>query len=193
MPLDLEKFKKNTPQQARAAGNVDTTSQKKVGVKGENWFLVVRADPKRADEAVRYYETILADAHTHAHIKGNLENLLLENPGLRFFYHNLLNDAMMIERVFTDIREIRFKQAYEELMVKNPSAKTTELSKMAAIADLVTDADDKIRLFEYYKKRFNVLVEYFDDRKYSLHHIVTVRENNLQEVFIDSTKETDVR
>lgn len=192
MPLDIEAIRKK--QFSQPVSNVSTSSPRKNNIRGELWFERIRENFDLKNDVILFYKNIIKDAIVYIELRGNIEELLLETPGLAYWYNQIMVDAQMIEKLFDDRKQSLIKKKYHEYAA-NPefsNMKTTELQKLAASDDEVLETEEYSRIFEFYKKQLDNICTFFDNRKYTLNHIVEVRKHNLQEVWVDSTKETHI-
>jgi len=196
MVISVSKIRENARTGANAPIQATTSPAPppKAEIRGEGWFEAVKNDMKIAPQAIEYYKTVLQDSKKHISLIGALETLLLETPGLAHWYRQITIDAQMLERLFIDRKESLTKKKYHEYAAdpKFEGMKTTELQKLAASDEQVLVLEEWTRLFEYYKKSLDNVCQFFEDRKYTLNNIKDIRVNKLEEVWIDSSKETHI-
>lgn len=163
-----------------------------------HWYDTIRNDPSEENisAAAKFYADAVDDGKQHIVPVGNLETLLQQLPGITFFYQGILVDVQQIRR-WLEERQVRLEAKMhnyfmydDEAKSKYGTLKTTEAAKMAKACDEVVDLGNAIRLMAYHEHNMEALMDAFENIKYVLNHVVTIRKENLQEVWIDPTKET---
>jgi len=163
------------------------------------WYDVLRSDQKLStiEKAAAYYDEAVQDGQTYVVAVGNLETLLVQYPGIMFFYQGILVDAQQSRRWLEErlTRLEAMKHNYymydDEAKSKYGNLKTTEASKLAKADSEVLDLADGIRLLAFHEHNLDRLLSAFENIKYVLNHVVTIRKENLQEVWVDPTSETN--
>jgi len=189
-----EKLRQKKPASGQVSQPVQRSSEP---LKAIFWFDTVRADRSRINEAFDYYRTAAADARQHLEMHGNLETLVAETPGLAFFFRNIHTDAQQIRRWLEEQLEIKTAQKYKwfatspEAKDKYGDLKVTEVKNFVKAEDDIIELAEQIRLISYYDHMMDNVCEGFTNRSIMLNHVVNIRVEKLQEVFIDPRKETE--
>lgn len=162
------------------------------------WYDKIRANPtvETVKDACRYYVDAVDDGKYYVVPVGNLETLLQQHPGITFFYQSILVDVQQSRR-WLEERLDRLEAARhnyymfdEEAKAEHGVLKTTEAAKMAKADPKVLEMVDMVRLLAFHEHQLEALMGAFDNIKYTLNHIVTIRKEKLEEVWVDPTKET---
>lgn len=163
----------------------------------KRWYDTVRADRDRINEAAEYFRAAVEDARQHIIAIGHLETLVAETPGLAFYYKTMHTDAEQIRRWLEERYEIELAQKHKWFMT-DPEAKatygdlkTTEAGKFAKADEELATLSDQIRLMAYYDHLLDDVSLGFQNRAIMLSHLVNIRKEGLQEVWIDPTRETN--
>lgn len=164
----------------------------------ERWFDRIRMKPNihMVQEACEYYASAVEDGKNYVVPVGNLEQLVEQYPGITFFYRSIMVDAQQSRRWLDDhiirVENDRYKYYMfdEDAKAKYGNLKTTEAGKMAKSDPVVAEIGDAIRLLAYQEHQLEALMEAFDNIKYVLNHVVNIRKEKLEEVWIDPTRET---
>lgn len=164
----------------------------------QRWYDKIVETPTMevVKQAALYYDEAIKDGQTYVVPVGNLETLLQQYPGITYFYHGILVDCQQARRWLEgklDRLEAAKHNYYmydEEAQAKFGVLKTTEASKMAKADTEVLDMSDAVRLLAFHEHNLDRLMQAFDNIKYVLNHIVTIRKEKLEEVWVDPTRET---
>jgi hypothetical protein len=162
------------------------------------WFDKIRSNPsiELITEAGVYYDAAVKDGAYYVVPVGNLQTLQEQLPGITFFYQGILVDVQQSRRWVEERLERMEAQKHnyymygEEAKAKYGVLKTTESSKLAKADPEVTALSDAVRLLAFHEHNVERLIAALADLKYVLNNIVTIRENKLEEVWVDATKET---
>lgn len=168
------------------------------GFKTIRWFDRVTANPtpEILKEAGVYYQQAVEDGRRYAVPLGNLQKLFEQHSGIVYYYNAILVDCQQVRRWLEMRAEIieaeryRFYMYDEEAHMKYGAVKTTEAAKLAKSDPMVQDYAEMVRYAAYYENHLNVLVEALDNVKYTLNNIRDIRQNGLEEVWVDPTHET---
>lgn len=162
------------------------------------WYEKIRATPdvETVKEACRYYADAVEDGKYYVVPVGNLETLLQQYPGITFFYQAILVDVQQARRWMEerlDRLEASRHNYYmydDEAKAEHGVLKTTEAAKMAKADPTILDMADMVRLLAFHEHQLEALMGAFENIKYMLNHIVTIRKEKLEEVWVDPTNET---
>ncbi len=162
------------------------------------WFEQIRANPTSdlIGKACAYYDAAITDGTHYVVPVGVLEDLLLQQPGLAFFYRGVLVDAQQSRRWMEarlDRLEAERHNYYmfsSESKDEYGSLKTTDAAKLAKGDPAVLEMSDNVRLLAFHEHNLERLMEAFENIKYVLNHVVTLRKEGLDPVWVDPTKET---
>lgn len=197
---DINEFRKKISDKQKKKSGAVKVHAKAAGGSSEFkvvlWYNAVRKDRTLVSEAAEYYKQAVEDARPYITAIGHLETLLAETPGLGHFYKNIHTDAQQIRRWLEERLEIESAQKYKWFMI-SPEAKaeygelkTTEASKFVKADPTLADLSDDIRMMAYYDHLLDDIAHGFQNRSIMLNHIVNVRVNGLEEIWVDPTKET---
>lgn len=158
----------------------------------------IRANPTKTviEEAAEYYDTAVKDGTYYVVPVGNLEELQLQQPGLNFFYRGIYVDAQQSRRWLEERLERLESQKHnyymysEDARAEHGVLKTTEAGKLAKADPEVMEMSDMVRLMAFHEHNLERLMEAFENIKYVLNNVVTVRKEKLEEVWVDPTQET---
>lgn len=165
----------------------------------KRWFHKIRSssvDGKVIEAATDYYKESLNFGRNHVVPRGNLEDLILELPGVMFYYQAILVDCQQSRRWLEDhlerleAKKYNFYMYDEEIKSKYGALKTTDASRFAKSDPEVAGIADYVRLLAYYEHHLSNLLATFENLKFTLNNIVTIRKEKLSEVWVDPTKES---
>lgn len=164
----------------------------------KRWYDTIRATPTTEviRSACNYYQEAFDDGKQFVVPVGNLETLSVQLPGISFYYRAILIDVQQArrwleERVERLESELHNHYMYDdEPKAKYGALKTTEASKLAKADVRVVEMMDNVRLLAYHEHLLETLMSAFDNIKYVLNNIVIIRQEKLEEVWVDPTKET---
>lgn len=164
----------------------------------KHFYELIRSNPsiENIKAAGEFYKEALVDGQKFIVPVGNLETLLQQLPGLTYFYRGILVDVQQIRRWLEErmnrleAEKHNFYMYDDDVKSTYGVLKTTEAAKMAKADPTVVELGDSIRLMAYHEHRLEGLMSAFDDIKYVLNNIVTIRKENLEEVWVDPTRET---
>lgn len=164
----------------------------------KRWYDTIRINPTMANVTLAgaYYAQAVDDGKFYVVPVGNLETLLEQHPGIMFYYQSILVDAQQSRRWVEerlDRLEAQKHNYYmydEDAKTRYGVLKTTESSKLAKADPEVMEMSDCVRVLAYHEHNLEALIAAFENIKYVLNHVVTIRKEKLQEVWVDPTKET---
>jgi len=170
--------------------------KKPIKFKSVRWFNTVRDDIANFEKAVEYFHEAVEDGTPYLAAVGNLQTLLAELPGLVGFYRPILVDAQQIRRwLETSLEQekaIKYKWFMSDPEAKKEygALKTTEATNfMKAEEDLHVIAD-MVREIANCEHHLEVIAEGLNQKGMTLSKIVDLRVAGMEEVWIDSTRET---
>lgn len=169
----------------------------------KRWFHKIRSalDTDKADrvvlEAGKYYEEAILDGQRYIAPKGNLETLMLQLGGITYFYQGILVDCQQSRKWAEERGERKESEMYIHYMYSDEvksklgaAPKTTEASKMAKADDRVKSLEDAARYLSYFENQLITLMDALQNLKYTLNNVVTIRKENLTEVWVDPAQGT---
>jgi hypothetical protein len=168
------------------------------GFEVTRWFDKIRAAPTAAviTQAGAYYDEAVRDGAQYVVPVGNLQTLLEQHPGVCFFYQAVMVDVQQSRRWVEEKLE-RLEAAKGNYYMYDDAAKAqygvlkvTEAGKLAKADPEVTELAEAVRLLAFHEHNMERLMAALDNIKYVLNHIVTIRKEKLEEVWVDATKET---
>ncbi len=169
---------------------------KKPKFKSKRWFDTVRDDTDKFEEAVKYFHEAVEDGIPHLSSVGNLQTLLAELPGLVGFYRPILVDAQQLRRWLETSLEQEKAKEYKRLM-SDPEAKkeygalkTTEATNFMKANEELHVIADMVRELANCEHQLEVVSEGLNQKGMALSKIVDLRVAGMEEVWIDSTQET---
>ena len=148
--------------------------------------------PSVWDEALAYYEEAIKSAEPHMTLRGNLETLAVETPGLAYFYRGIRTDAQQIRRWLEKQLEMakaeKFKWFHSDpdAIKKHGQLKVTEISKYVDADEDIENLVDLVRVMAEVEHRLEDLMEGFEERRLTLARIIDIRKEGLKEVWIDA-------
>ena len=176
------------------------------GVRAERWFDNVRdaADDLDNDSdtlaeavlgAAEYYLEAAEEANVT--VVGKLETMLAENTGLQFFFKGIHTDALQVRKYLETVLEGYEAKKYVWLTT-DPEAKAeygkltaTDTRNIIRANGTVELLEDMIRLIADRQHMLEDAQEGFKTRGIMLSKIVDLRVAQLEEVWIDGTRETE--
>jgi len=186
---------------ATASKKVTTTTgkgevKKPVKFKSVRWFDAVRDDIDKFEKAVAYFHEAVADGTPYLTANGKLETLLAELPGLAGFYRPILVDAQQIRRWLETTLDQEKAVKYKWFMF-NPEAKkeygalkTTEATNFVKAEEDLHVIADMVREMANCEHLLEVIAQGLEQKGIVLSKIVDLRVAGMEEVWIDSTRET---
>lgn len=180
------------------AQHIEPSFAEKPSFQAVRWFDTVRGNPTKdvVRQAADYFTEAVEDGKFYIVPVGNLETLLQQHPGIQFFYQTILVDAQQIRRWLEERLDRLESERYNHYMYSEEAKreygvlKTTDASKLAKSDPLVADMGDCIRLMAYHEHNLEALIGAFENIKYTLNHIVSIRKEKLEEVWVDPRVET---
>lgn len=155
------------------------------------FFDAVREDLEVISEALDYYDKVIQDGAQYIDYKGKLEKLVVETPGLAYFYGGVRTDAQQIRRwleKFTEAEKAKkFKWFHSDPEAKKKfgDLKVTEISKYVDADEDIEALVDLTRVMAEAEHRLDDLIEAFEWRRLSLSRVIDIRKDNLHEVWVD--------
>lgn len=157
------------------------------------FFDAVREDVEVIVEALDYYKQVVEDGSKHITVRGNLEALTVETPGLAYFYRGVRTDAQQIRRWLEvqlenkKAEKGKYFHSDKEAIKQFGTLKPTEITKYVDSEEEVEDLKDLVRLTAEAEHRLEDLMEGFEERRLTLARVIDIRKENLKEVWIDGT------
>ncbi len=156
------------------------------------FFNAVREDPAVIKDALEYYDDAVEDGSKHIELRGNLETLMVETPGLAYFYRGIRTDAQQLRRWMEKILDNDKADKYKWFHSDPDSIKQFGKFKTATEINKYVDADEKIqdlvivvRELAEAEHRLEDLMEGFEERRITLSRLIEIRKEGLKEVWID--------
>lgn len=175
-------------------------------MKGEQFFNKVRdsledySDLEPMAEAVveasEYYEKVSADfLENHVSLNGELNRLILETPGLQYFYGAIHIDAQQVRRWLEQVDENLSSKSYtwylsDEGRAEYGKISTTDINNYVKADDNVQLVRDMIRLVSYSQHQLEEIVGAIQQRGYALSKIADMRMKGMDEVWVEPPKKT---
>jgi len=166
-------------------------------IKVIHWYDTIVADQSKVSEAIIYWRTVIEDASQHIHAIGHLQTLVAETPGLQFFYNGIHVDAQQSRRWFEEYVE-RVKAEKYKWFLTSPEAqreygtlKVTDVNNFVKADKDYARAVDKLRSLANIEHALETVRDGFISRSIMLNRLVDIRSANLQDVWIDPTRETN--
>lgn len=142
-------------------------------------------DPDKVAEALDYYLSELDEGLAHTAVKGNLERLNQQQPGLIAFYDAMHTDLDALLGLAERNERIVRARVLREL-VENPPSKlklnTTEFKTMMEGDQRVIDATGLSGEIRYVYKQYSSIMSGLTQRGFTLSNIGKIREAGLEEV-----------
>ncbi len=186
----------------RIKQGLKTVAEKKSSPKDENqpkrlpfrrFFNDVRADPEVVKEALTYYDDAVEDGMKHIlHLRGNLDDLLLETPGLAYYYRGIRTDAQQLRRWAEKVLENKKASLYKWFHGDPDAIKKYGKFKTATEINKFVDAEEDVQYLVILVRdlaeddhRLEDLMEGFEERRLTLSRLIEIRKEGLKEVWID--------
>lgn len=164
---------------------------------GKFYYPQVVGDIEKVFDAIEYYKHVHKHGEQHTKLKGVIERLMMEQPGLLRIYEDAHTDASMVSKWLEE--QIKHKKAKKRIwFLKDPQAKIEfgELKKTEA--DAFVQADDEIQyhvtlqmLVELWAKSLEKLVGRLNRRGMYLTMVSKLRIAGEREAYIDASHETN--
>lgn len=141
-----------------------------------------------------HLDKTLMDAKKYTVLKGPLQTLLEQNPGLVYLYKTILTDVQqsrrMIEKKVETLISVKYKYYMysEEAAAQYGTIKTTDANKLAAADYEVIKLQERVRNMAYYEHHLENLVSVLVDMKYVIHDIITLKKEGISDVWIDPSE-----
>ena len=180
-------------------------------LRAQRWFDAVRdscddlEDSKERDTliqtvlaAAEYYEAAYEDAKQHLMLVGRLETLLTEITGVAFFYNGIHTDALQVRQWLDMIGDQYEAKKYvwfqttddgKAMLGVKPTA--TDLRNHIKADEVVCLLQDCSRLIADRLHMMEDVLNGLVSKGFNLQHILNTRIHKLEEVWVDSTKETN--
>ena len=164
----------------------------------KRWYDEIRDSPTidTVKKAAAYYDEAVQDGTYYVVPTGNLQKLTEQYPGITFYYQGILVDVQQSRR-WLEGRVEKLEAARhnyymydEEIKAQYGTLKTTDAAKMAKADPMVLEMYDCARLLAFHEHNLDRLMVAFDNIKYVLNNIVTIRKEKLEEVWVDPTTES---
>lgn len=160
------------------------------------WFDAIRADYERVYEAASYWQQAVEDGTQYVVPRGNLEELTLQQPGLKFFYGGIHIDVQQARRWWEERLERMEAEKHNYYMFDpegkqvHGAVKTTEAAKLAKADPEIRKISDIVRLLAYHEHNVERLIKALESIDYVLNNVKELRINKQEEVWVDPTRET---
>lgn len=188
--MPLKKTQTETPKINKESSPKDGKTPKRLPFR--RFFSAVRDDVEVIVDALKYYEEVVEDGGKHIlNLKGNLEALQVETPGLAYFYRGVRTDAQQIRRWLEvqlenkKAEKGKYFHSDKEAIKQYGTLKPTEITKYVDSDDEVMDLKDLVRLAAEAEHRLEDLMEGFEERRLTLSRVIDIRKEGLKEVWID--------
>lgn len=177
-------------------------------LKAQRWFDAVRdaADTLEVDStddlveavlgAAEYYLDVSKDKDADLTVVGRLEVMLAENTGLQFFYKGIHTDALQVRKYLEmllegyEARRYKWFTTDEDAKAEYGKLTATDVRNYVKADAVVELLNDMIRLIADRQHMLEDIQEGFKTRGIMLSKIVDLRVAQLEEVWIDGTRET---
>jgi len=167
----------------------------------DRWYDKIRNNPtkKTVEEAAAYYDAAVQDGTYYVVPTGNLQTLTEQYPGITFYYQGIFVDVQQARRWLEGRIEKLEAERYNYYMYDDAvkemygTLKTTDATKMAKSDPSVVEMYDCVRLLAFHEHNIDRLMVAFDNIKYVLNNIVTIRKEKLEEVWVDPTSESSTK
>ena len=164
----------------------------------QRWYDAIRDDPsaETVKKAAAYYDEAVQDGAYYVVPTGNLQTLTEQYPGITFYYQGILVDVQQARRWMEGRVERLEAERHNYYMYDDAvkaeygTLKTTDAAKMAKSDPRVVEMYDCARLLAFHEHNLDRLMVAFDNIKYVLNNIVTIRKEKLEEVWVDPTTES---
>ncbi len=164
---------------------------------GKFFYPLVVEDIDKVIDAIEYYKHVNAHGQQHTQMKGLLERLMQDQPGLMRIYEDASTDADMVHKWLEEkIKQMKAKKRIWFLTDKEAKSQYGELKKTEV--DNFVQADDEIQyhielmfMVELWKHTLDKLVGRLKQRGIYLSMISKLRISGQREVYIDASNETN--
>lgn len=159
------------------------------------WFDTVRGDIEKIDDAIKYFKEVVTTAEPHITAIGKLETLVAETPGLVYFYKGFLTDSGQIRKwlevVYENEQAEKYKwfQTSSAAKAKYGELKVTDIKKFVDADEDLAEISTLIRIMANVEHQFDDICLGLQSRSIMLSHLVAIRKEGLEEVWIDPNKD----
>lgn len=171
-------------------------SEEIVEIVGKFYYPQVVEDIDKVIEAIDYYRHVQTHGHRHMKLKGVIERLLMEQPGLMKVYKDAQIDCAMVHKWLEEqIKHMKAKKRIyflTDIEAKSifGDLKKTEIDSLVAADDTIFHYVELQLMVELWCNSLDNLVNRLRERSISLTMISKLRIAGEREAYIDASHET---
>ena len=147
------------------------------------WYRKVQEDLGELVNCISAYESILDEARVECGMKGNLEKLSREMPGI---VEHRFNQLQEIEAILEHLNiELRKKQSFVFRKFTehyNKALSSRDAEKYVDGEDDIADFQHLINEFALLRNRFHGLIKALDAKQFQINNIVKLRVAGLEDI-----------
>ena len=147
------------------------------------WYRKVQEDLGELVNCISAYESILDEARVECGMKGNLEKLSREMPGI---VEHRFNQLQEIEAILEFLNiELRKKRSYVFRKFTehyNKALSSRDAEKYVDGEDEVADFQHLVNEFALMRNRFHGLIKALDAKQFQINNIVKLRVAGLEDI-----------
>ena len=147
------------------------------------WYRKIQEDLGELANCIPAFEAILDEARVECSMKGNLERLSREMPGIVEHRFNQLQEIeAILEHLNIELRKKRshiFRKFTEHY---NKALSTRDAEKYVDGEDEIADFQHLINEFALLRNRFHGLIKALDAKQFQINNIVKLRVAGLEDI-----------
>ena len=147
------------------------------------WYRKVQEDLGELVNCISAYESILDEARVECGMKGNLEKLSREMPGI---VEHRFNQLQEIEAILEFLNiELRKKRSYvfrKYTEHYNKALSSRDAEKYVDGEDEIADFQHLVNEFALMRNRFHGLIKALDAKQFQINNIVKLRVAGLEDI-----------
>lgn len=149
---------------------------------------------KVVSEAADFYEKVCEEfTNNHSLLSGELNQLILENPGLQLFYGAIHIDAQQVRKWLEQVDDNLAAKSYtwylsDEGRAEYGKISTTDINNYVKADDGIQLIRDMIRLISHSQHQLEEIVGVIQQRGFTLNKIADMRIKGLDEVWLEPPK-----
>ena len=147
------------------------------------WYRKIQEDLGELVNCISAYEVILDEARVECGMKGNLEKLSREMPGIVEHRFNQLQELeAILEHLNIELRKKRSFVFREFTEHYNKALSSRDAEKYIDGEDDIADFQHLINEFALLRNRFHGLIKALDAKQFQINNIVKLRVAGLEDI-----------
>lgn len=148
-----------------------------------SWFSKVREDLTNIVDAIAYYDAQLDSAKYETAIKGNLEKLSQEIPGVVSYRFGQLQEVeAILEYLNIELRRIHREKYRKFLEHYNKTLSSRDADKFAEGEPEYTNMEHLVNEFALVRNRYLALMKGLDAKQYQLNNLTRLRVAGMEDI-----------